>query len=59
MDERYFDKHAMEVRVDESDIIVGMTLIVQDLPDEEPVRIEASGTFISKGDLIELVRVKD
>jgi hypothetical protein len=59
MDEKYLDKNAMEVRVDENDIIVGITLIIQDLPDEEPVRMEASGTFLSEGDLIELVRVRD
>lgn len=59
MSDRYFDKNAMEVRVDEDDIVVGITLIIQDLPDEEPVRMEADSTFLSRGDLIELIRVRD
>ncbi len=56
---KYLDKHAMEVKVNEDDIVVGVTLIIQDLPDEKPVRMEVDGTFLSKGDLIELIRVRD
>ena len=56
---KYLDKHAMEVQVNEDNIVIGITLIIQDLPDEEPVRMETDGTFIGKDDLIELIRVRD
>jgi len=55
---KYLDKNAIEIRVDEDDIIVGMTLIIQDLPEDEPVRMEADGTFLNRGDLVELIRVR-
>lgn len=59
MDDRYLDKHAVEVQVDENDIVVDITLIIQDLPEDEPVRMEVDGTFFRKGDLIELIRVRE